>query len=125
MIRKIMILAGLLMVMPAWAQVPVVTSPAPVTTLNGNASGTIAVTNTFQMVFVANPARKGCTIVDETSDPMWVTEALGIAGSTKTKAYELSSNTSWTFNCASNGVVLTGEIDITGTANDAFYAVQF
>ncbi len=111
------------------AQQAVVTSPAPGTTAGGNASSTIATLNVFQRVFAAagasqgEPARRGCTIQNNDVNNMWVTEGIGAAGSTKAAAVVVAPGGVYT--CTIWGVVLTGEIDITGTATGAFYAAQY
>lgn len=122
-----------LALLPAGAQQAVWTVPLPATTSGGNASTTIAVTNTFQLVFASTTvapgsptsgvsSRHGCTIINQGTNTMWVTEGIGAAGSTKAKAVVLAPSAS--FYCNWNGVVLVGEIDITGTAGDGFYATQ-
>lgn len=111
------------------AQQAVVTSPTPGTSAGGNASGTIATLNVFQLVFAASgmsqgqPTRRGCTIQNNDTNDMWVTEGIGVAGSTKAAAVVVAPGGVYT--CTIWGVVLTGEIDITGTATGAFYAAQY
>lgn len=119
----------------AKAQQPVWTIPEPATSAGGNASSTIAVTNTFQKVFSSTsvgPApvagagtspRHGCTIINQGANTMWVTEGYTIASALKANAVVLAVNQP--YYCHWNGVVLTGEIDITGTAGDGFYAAQY
>lgn len=118
----------------ALAQTPVWTVPQPGTTAGGNGSSTIAVTNTFQKVFAASSAapgaapgspgsRHGCTVINQGGNNMWVTEALGVTASTKALAVVLVPNQA--YYCNWNGTVLEGEIDITGTAGDGFYAAQY
>lgn len=108
----------------ALGQVPVVTSPQPVSTSGGNGSTTIGSTGTFQKVWGANVARRGCTIVNKGANTMYVTEGLGVAASTQTLAAQVAVGGA--FYCANpGGTVLTGEIDITGTTSDAFYAAQY
>lgn len=114
---------------PSWSQQPVFTWPQAGSTAGGNASSSVAVTNTFQLVFGSSPqqpgaaVRKGCTIINYGTNTMWVTEGLGVAGSTKAKAVQLAANQA--FYCQVYGIVLTGEIDLTGTSGDAFYAAQY
>lgn len=122
----------------AWAQQgppPVQTTPGPATSKGGNASSTIGTGGgTFQQVFAATgPStsgpgqqsfRKGCLIQNNGSHVMWVTEGLGTATSTEAKATQVQVGGS--YNCETPaGVVLTGEIDITGTSGEAFYAAQY
>ena len=108
----------------------VTTLPAQGTTLNGNASGTVAVTNTFQMVFgarapsgAATGTRRGCTIQNNGTHNMYVTEGLGVAASSLTNSVILPPT--YIYTCSINGAVLYGEIDLTGTATEAFYAAQW
>ena len=54
---------------------------------------------------------------------MWVSEGLGVGSSTTPSSIEIVPNQAYF--CNWNGVVLFGEIDITGTIGDAFYAAQF
>lgn len=118
----------------ASAQQPVMTSPSLGTTTNNNASSTITTTNTFQLVFAAGstntgngPApRRGCTIQNNGTHNMELTEGGANAGattSTVTKSWVLApGNVTY---CTMFGTVLIGEIDITGTSGDAFYATQY
>ncbi len=121
---------------PALAQQVVVTSPGPATSAGGNASSTITVTDTFQKVWGASSQqpgspgtsetqgqRHGCFIQNNGTHDMYVTEGLGTAASTTSNSQIVAAN--GTFSCERDGVVLTGEIDITGTANDPFFAIQY
>jgi len=114
----------------AWAQQPVQVIPSPGTTAGGNASGTIATTSTFQQVFPAAPAapaggpgRKGCYIVNNGTNKMYVSEGVAAASATTATSIPLPAN--GTFNCTFNQTALQGVIVITGTSGDAFYAAQF
>ena len=110
---------------------PVNTIPYPATTKGGNASSTIASTGVFQKLFSASsttpegspPPRHGCTIVNNGTHSMYVSEGLGVAASTVSNTTILAAN--GVFYCAVGNIVLTGEVDITGTAGDAFYAAQY
>lgn len=117
---------------PVYAQQPVVTTPRPVTTQNGTASNTITSTNTFQLVFAAatpGKYRTDCSIQNNGTHNMSVTEGLGITNSAT--QFAISSGTVSTlypggsYNCNNGSVALQGEIDITGTSGDAFYAAQY
>lgn len=136
--KKLALLLVLLLLNPGgpkgFAQTPVWTVPQPVSSLNGNVSSTITSTNTFQLVFAtavntfapvvgnAGP-RKGCSIQNNGTNSMWVSEGKTIATATKATSWVIVAG--GLFNCNFNNVVLTGEIDITGTSGDAFYASQF
>lgn len=108
---------------------PVTTLPAPATTAGGNASGTITSTNTFQLVFAAtkqtpeSPQRRGCTIQNNGTHNMWVTEGYTVATATAANAVVVPQ--AGIYYCSVNNIALTGEIDITGTSGDAFYAAQY
>lgn len=102
----------------------------PATTLNGNASGTITTTSTFQQVFAANSLRKGCRIQNNGAAAMYVAEGVTAAAATTAgtgKAFQIPSGSTppSTFYCENYGAVLTGIISITGTTTQAFYAVQY
>ena len=101
------------------------TVPAGRTTAGSNASGTITATGTFQKVFGASPVRTGCLIENNGAASMWVSEGVPVATPpTEAKSQVLAAGAS--FSCERNGgSVLTGEIDITGTATQVFYAVQY
>ena len=101
------------------------TVPATRTTAGSNASGTITATGTFQNVFGASPVRTGCLIENNGAASMWVSEGVPVATPpTEAKSQVLAAGAS--FSCERNGgSVLTGEIDITGTATQVFYAVQY
>lgn len=102
---------------------------ADVTTYPVTATTTVAATlsvtatNTFQIVFAKNATRRGCTIQNNGTHNMYVTESLGIAASTLTNSAILAAGQ--VYYCSVNGAVLIGEIDITGTITDAFYAAQY
>ena len=127
-------LAVLVVASPALAQQAVYTVPVPSSSLNGDASGTIAVTNTFQKVFGATQGnsagapgtastRKGCTVQNNGTHNMYVNEGTPIGGATTSNTVLLPAGSA--LSCAGGGTVLTGEIDITGTAGDSFVAKQF
>ena len=118
---------------PAAAQQQVLTVPLPA--LSGDASGTITTTNTFQKIWGASGlsgapttgsagARHGCSVQNNGSHTMYVTESTGVAASTTSNSWQIPSS-GGVFNCNFGGVVLSGEIDITGTSGDAFVAKQF
>ena len=118
----------------ASAQQAVVSAPLPATSANGDASGTVAVTGTFQKVFggagntIAPPPgtpgeRHGCSVQNNGTHTMYVTEGTGVVGSSLTNSWQVA--VAQLFNCNFGGVVLTGEIDLTGTAGDAFVAKQY
>ncbi len=113
----------------AMGQQPVLTVPSPGSTLGGNASSTIASTGVFQNVWAASPApsggagaRKGCTIQNNGTHNMYVSEGQALASATTSNTAVLGPG--GMYNCNSAGIVLIGRIDITGTSGDAFYAAQ-
>ncbi len=122
----------LLLLLPGLAsgQQPVVTSPAPSSTAGGNLSSTITGTGVFQQVFAgaASPGsggnRHGCTILNNaTTRVMNVTEGLSIAASTTALSVTLPAG--GVYYCSVGGAVLIGQVNITGTAGDSFYAAQY
>lgn len=120
--------AGLGLGAAAWAQSPppVQVKPGTGTTANGNASSTIVATGVFQQVFAATTQprfRNGCTIQNNGANPMYVTEGIGIAGSTTGNSAVIAAG--GIFYCNVGEIALQGEIDITGTIGEAFYAAQF
>lgn len=120
--------ALLLISLPAWPQALVVTTPVAGTTAGTNNGSTTIGTGgtTFQLVFAAGtPAnhRNGCTITNNGTHNMYVTEGIGAANSTTAKAYLLPAGQP--YYCNAYGVVLIGELDITGTSGDSFYAAQY
>lgn len=140
---KKLLFALFLLVSPALAQNAVQTSPqntlvCPSTTNNNtntpgtcnNPSSTITVTNTFQSVFasawnrnVGNGSRRNCLVQNNslTGNNMWV--YIGpILNATKGSAFQIVPT--GTFNCANAVSVVADQISITGTAGDAFTAVQ-
>ena len=113
----------------ALPQTPVATQPSGSTTQGGNVSGTIAATNTFQTLWPATgpgtalPARKGCLIINPSTHTMFISE--GVATGSATTATSVPIGANYSFTCSFGGVVWTGNIAITGTSGDAFYASQF
>lgn len=105
-----------------FAQTPVVTKPYKAYTYNYSSS--IAVTNTFQTVFVVSSADTGrvaCTIANYGTNKMYVFFG-PIANATLTNSIQLAANQS--ISCNIGGVVLQDQVSITGTSGDAFYAAQ-
>ncbi len=105
---------------------PTTVSPGWATTKNGNVSGTVAATGVFQQVFPATSAaspRNGCTIQNNSAHTMYVSEGLGIAGSTTANSAQLAAG--MVYYCQSGVVALQGEVDVTGTTGDVFYASQY
>ena len=120
---------------PSFAQQWVKTQPLPSTTLNGDKSSTITSTNTFQLVFASaangvaptpglGGERHGCSIQNNGTHNMYVNEGTATTSATTSNTWIVAPN-GGLFNCNFGGVVLTGEIDITGTSGDAFVAKQF
>lgn len=107
----------------ALAQQPVITKAYGVTT--SNVSSTIAVTNTFQSLWIADTSttgRSSCAIQNKgTADPMYVYFG-AIAGATIAKSIKLTTNA--VLNCSVFGAILKDQVSITGTSGDAFYAAQ-
>lgn len=100
----------------------IVTAPVGGTTQGGNASGTIG-SSAWQRVWpTALSIRRGCMIQNNGTHTMWVTEGLGVAASTTALAVQLQPGVP--YYCGNGGSVLQGEIDISGTTGDAFYAGQ-
>ncbi len=120
--RFLIFLTALLFSASAYAQSPVITQPYPVSSSNN--SSTIAVTNTFQSIWVKNTVtrgRAGCTVQNTGSNTMWVFYG-PIANATKGRSVVLSVGQST--NCNVGGIVLQDQVSITGTATEAFFAAQ-
>lgn len=120
--RIFIFLIALFFIVPSYAQSPVVTQPYNVTSFN--ASGTIAVTNTFQSIWVANTntrGRAGCTVQNNGTNSMWVYFG-PIASATKGASVVLTVGQST--NCNVGGITLQDQVSITGTSGEAFYAAQ-
>jgi hypothetical protein len=87
-----------------------------------DASGTVTTANTFQVVFAANTARKGCLIVNSSANP----ELIGInttPAPSATNSIPLAAGSKFT--CGSYSVVMDDQISITsGTAASTFVAKQ-
>jgi len=100
---------------------PVVTLPEPRASTGGNASSTIASTNTFQSLWAANAVRGSCTIENNGTNTMWVFFG-PIASATEATSVQLAAGQS--VNCDSAHVVSTDQVSITGTSGDTFFAQQ-
>lgn len=123
------LLAGLLPPVAAFAQQPVVTLPAPRTTSGAPSSSTIASSNVWQQIWAATgpspqggPSRVGCTIINYGTHTMYVSEGTSLALANIANAVQLAAGQQ--YYCATSGVALQGQINIYGTAGDAFYAAQ-
>lgn len=112
-----------MMVLGALAQQPVITQPFLV--YSSNASSTIAVTDTFQTIFLAPAGRQqrsGCTIVNYGTHTMWVYFGAATDTPAKAKSVQLAANQPVT--CNNNGITLQDQVSITGTGSDAYFAAQ-
>jgi hypothetical protein len=85
--------------------------------------GTIAVTNTFQSIQLANSGRDGCLIQNQSlTDTMWVYFG-PIASATKGGSFMLDTTHGLQISCSVGGTsALRPQVSITGTATDAFAA---
>lgn len=112
-------LAAFLGASGAIAQTPVTTLP---TVRSGvtNSSSTIAVTNTFQALFVANTSRLACTIENTGTNAMYVFMGATADATTATSVKLVAGQA---FYCGYNGLTYQGAIAITGTATETFYAL--
>lgn len=105
----------------AYAQNPVVTNPS-IRSAVASASTTIATTNTFQSVFAANNNRLGCLIQNNGTHNMYVNVVSLATATISTSAIVVPGATA---GCALYGTVINGQISITGTSGEWFYASQF
>lgn len=117
-------LLAMLFLMPlaAFAQQPVVTQPTPVD--NTAKTSTIATLNVFQSVWPAstnNRGRSGCNITNYGASTMYVYVG-PITEATTPKSRRLAANA--TFSCGANGIVMTGDVNITGAAGETYQADQ-
>lgn len=106
----------------AFAQSPVTTQPYAVTSFN--ASSTIAVTNTFQSIWLANTGTRGraaCAVQNNGTNNMWVYFGT-LADATKAISVVLTPGQS--VSCNVGGTTLQDGVSITGTSGDAFFAAQ-
>lgn len=94
---------------------------APLGANSTNVSSTIAVTNTFQSIVVANTNfnRTGCSVQNNGSNAMYVFFG-PIASATLAKSVKLAVGQS--VNCNSAPVTLNDQVSITGTATEAYFA---
>lgn len=136
--RRLALASGLILVgggvlaPPSAAQQPVQTWPAPGTTAGASASGVIGTGGTtFQLLFAATgvnlagvqiPPRKACTIQNNGTHTMWISEGTTALLATQAKSVQLGPGQ--VYYCNNSGGVLIGEVDITGTSGEAFYAAQ-
>lgn len=112
----------------ASSSAPVTTYAAPV--LNGNASGTITVTNTFQSIWAAtdfSKPRVGCLVINTSTDRQWVyfgtapTKATAIPLEAAAATAGLGGNVSCS---TAAGGAAQDQVWITGTSGDTFVATQ-
>lgn len=120
---------------PTRAQVPVITQPSVGN--SANASGTIASTNTWQVIWnaatILSP-RRGCIVVNNATHEEWVyfqgpTDAAPSGSASEALAIPLNVATAnnaagGSLNCTIGGVVLQDKVWITGTSGDTFVAEQ-
>lgn len=80
-------------------------------------NGTVTLGGTFQSVLASSALRKGCTLQDTGTHPMWV--YFGANGSATT-ANSLIIQPGQTISCNSGSIVLTDNVSITGTTADTW-----
>lgn len=122
--------AGALSSAEAQSQPPIF-STLPSGRTSANASGTITATGTFQKVFSAavpqvsgGPSfRSGCEVQNNGTHTVWVSEGKTAGTASESTSRQVAAGGSWY--CERAGVALQGEIDITGTSGDSFYAAQY
>jgi len=121
--RALWLIVLLLTATVANAQAYVRTAPNP-TNITINGSSTIGTGgSTFQLLFAATLKRGGCTVQNNGTHNMYVSFNLGVAASTTANSIVVPAG--GVAYCQVNGNVITGEVDITGTSGDAFYAAQY
>lgn len=104
----------------AFAQNPVVTQPSLRTaTLSGSS---ISVTNTFQTVYPINDRRLGCVVQNKNARNMYINFVSRATATISNSALLVPGASA---GCTLYGTVLTGEVSITGTATDEYYASQY
>lgn len=104
----------------AYAQNPVLTNPTGRTAV---ASGsTIATTNTFQTLFASNDRRSGCIVQNNGTHNMYLNIVSRTTATLSNSAVIIPGGTG---GCALYGTVITGEISLTGTSGDSYYASQY
>lgn len=82
------------------------------------ASGTIAVTNTFQAALASSASRRGCVLQNQGTHTMFV--FFGAIGSATTGT-SLQVAPGQTVSCSNaGGLVLTDAVNVTGTSGDAY-----
>lgn len=136
-LRSLVVGLGLLLTLASGASAQqtgqVTTSPS--TSFSADASSTIAVTNTFQLVWSqpnggTRPWRKGCLLINNSTNRQWVFFGLSTATPTKAAAIPLepalaTNALGGNVSCATQtGAVLQDQVWITGTAGDTFVAKQ-
>ena len=116
-IYKILAIAVILFSTPAFAQFVRI---IPVPSLQPNASGTIATTNTFQIIQVNTPSRIGCTIQNNGTHNMYIYFG-PIANATTSNSFILTPGNG--INCQLDSTnILQDQVNITGTSGDSFSA---
>lgn len=112
----------------AGAQQPVTTQGYNVVSQTPNASGTIASTGVFQVVFTPSTTqqkRQGCTIVNKTATAAnTMSVYFGKPTDTPATAKSIPLAQNQAVYCNIGGVVLNDQVWITGTAGDSFFAAQ-
>lgn len=86
-------------------------------------SGTIATTNTFQVIQATNGGRKGCTVQNNGANNQWVYFDSSTTCANATKGKAISLGLGQPISCSVPPYyVLSGTVCITGTGADTFFA---
>lgn len=110
----LLILAG-----NANAQGLVTTQPLAVTSVISSSS--ISSTSVFQVAIASSTNRKGCQLQNTSGNTMYVYIGSPAAATTSGSIQLLTKQT---YNCTNGGIVLTDQINVTGTSGDTYTTVR-
>lgn len=119
MTKRVVFALAVVALAVTFAQAQSPSRPGPLERITMNASGAIAVTDTFQSVFVAG-SRANCFVQNNSASGKMYVFFGPIANATKEKSIALAAGAVW--QCSNAGVVSIDQVSITGTALDKFTA---
>lgn len=90
---------------------------APVGASSNPVNGTIAVTNTFQLLIAQNASRRGCEFQNQGTHTMYFSVA---ASPTLANSAQVAAGAWFYCSVGSSNIVKTDQVEVAGTAGDAF-----
>ncbi len=120
--KRLAILAFALMVgLPSFASAQGLVTTTPFQATSVISSNTVSVSGTYVTAITSSATRRGCLLQNTSANTLFL--QIGTpTGATTPKSLQLL--TKLFFNCASGGIVITDDINVSGVAGDTYVTVR-